>query len=281
MVKTLIAGDYQQVYQLAQSRKFGDVMGRLEKKVSFITGAGSGIGKATAEKFATEGSCVVVQDLNLASAQDVVENLGGSEHLALGGDVSDEKEMVNAFLEVSNKYGKLDVLVNNAGVSDLPDDGFKEVKEGKGPQIRHMSYGSFMKMLAIHAGGTFLCTQSAVPLMKDGGSIINLSSIAGLAGWGPIHYSSAKGAILSFTRAAARELGGLDIRINAVAPGVVETPMIKDLEKSMLDPLVMMSPLGRIGKAEEIASTILYLACSESSFVTGQWISPNGGLITS
>ena len=116
--------------------------------------------------------------------------------------------------------------------------------------------------------------------MSAGSSIVNLSSIAGLAGWGPVHYASAKGAILGFTRASSRELGGSGIRINAVAPGVVETPMIEDLDEALLAPLIMMSPLGRIGQAEEIASTILYLACGDSSFVTGQWISPNGGLIT-
>lgn len=129
-------------------------------------------------------------------------------------------------------------------------------------------------------GGTFICTQAAMPLMSAGSSIVNLSSIAGLAGWGPVHYASAKGAILGFTRASSRELGGLGIRINAVAPGVVETPMTEDLDEALLAPLIMMSPLGRMGQAEEIASTILYLSCDDSSFITGQWISPNGGLIT-
>lgn len=243
-------------------------MGKLEKKVALITGGGSGIGKATAKKFADEGALVVVQDFNEASAEEVAESLTGVGHFALSGDVSNEQDMENVFSEVKKRCETLDVLVNNAGISGNPGG------------LGSISHESFMRMLEVHMGGTFICTQSALPLMTAGGSIVNLSSIAGLAGWGPVHYASAKGAILGFTRASARELGGLGIRINAVAPGVVETPMTEDLDEALLAPLIMMSPLGRIGKADEIASAILYLACDDSSFITGQWISPNGGLVT-
>jgi 3-oxoacyl-[acyl-carrier protein] reductase len=144
-----------------------------------------------------------------------------------------------------------------------------------------MGYEPFMQMLAIHVGGTFLCTRAAVPLMLDGGSVVNLSSIAGIAGWGPAHYAAAKGAILGLTRSLARELGPHRIRVNAVAPGVIDTPMVDQLASAMLDPLVGMTPMGRIGEAAEIASTVLFLAGNDGAFVTGQWISPNGGLITS
>ena len=243
-------------------------MGKLEKKVALITGAGSGIGKAAAKKFADEGALVVVQDFNKVSAEEVSSSLPGPGHFALGGDVSNEQEMKDVFSEVKTRCERLDVLVNNAGVSGSP--------EGLGS----ITYESFMRMLAVNMGGTFICTRAALPLMNSGGSIVNLSSIAGLAGWGPAHYASAKGAILGFTRASARELGSLGIRINAVAPGVVETPMTEDLDETLLAPLIMMSPLGRIGQADEIAAAILYLACDDSSFVTGQWISPNGGLVT-
>jgi len=110
--------------------------------------------------------------------------------------------------------------------------------------------------------------------------VITMASIAGLAGWGPIHYSSAKGAILGFTRSAARELGAMGIRINAIAPGVIDTPMTAAVDEALLAPMVMMTPLNRKGTSEEIADTALHLASDESSFTTGQWISPNGGLIT-
>jgi len=243
-------------------------MGKLEKKVALITGAGSGIGKATAEKFADEGAQVVVQDFNKESAEEVSASLAGVGHFAMSGDVSNEQDMKSVFSEIEKRCKRLDVLVNNAGVAGGPEG------------LDSITPESFMRMLEVHMGGTFICTQAALPLMSAGSSIVNLSSIAGLAGWGPVHYASAKGAILGFTRASSRELGGSGIRINAVAPGVVETPMIEDLDEALLAPLIMMSPLGRIGQAEEIASTILYLACGDSSFVTGQWISPNGGLIT-
>tara|TARA_B100001142_G_C14338445_1_gene656840 strand:+ start:557 stop:1291 length:735 start_codon:yes stop_codon:yes gene_type:complete len=243
-------------------------MGKLEKKVALITGAGSGIGKATAERFADEGAQVVVQDFNEASAEEVSASLAGAGHFAMGGDVSNEEDMKRVFSEIEERFQRLDVLVNNAGVSGGPDG------------LGSITHDSFMRMLEVHMGGTFICTQAALPLMSAGSSIVNLSSIAGLAGWGPVHYASAKGAILGFTRASSRELGGLGIRINAVAPGVVETPMTEDLDEALLAPLIMMSPLGRMGQAEEIASTILYLSCDDSSFITGQWISPNGGLIT-
>ena len=243
-------------------------MGKLEKKVTLITGGGSGIGKATAKKFADEDAIVIVQDFDKESVEEVAGDLKGQGHLAIGGDVSNEEEMKHVFSEVADKYASLDVLVNNAGISGGPEG------------LSSITHESFMRMLEVHIGGTFICTQAALPLMSEGGSIVNLSSIAGLAGWGPVHYAAAKGAILGFTRSSARELGGLGIRINSVAPGVVETPMTEELDDSLLSPLVMMTPLGRIGQADEIASTILYLASDDSSFVTGQWISPNGGLIT-
>ncbi len=247
--------------------------GRLEGRIACITGAGSGLGRAMAIRFAEEGATVAAQDLRL-------HLLNGDGHRAFAGDVSDEAAMGAVFAEIYGAYGRLDIQVNNAGVDRLPGDGFDEMLAGEGPQISLMDHGAFIRMLAIHVGGTFLCTREAVKLMDRGGSVITLSSIAGLAGWGPVHYASAKGAILGFTKAACRELGAMGIRINAIAPGVIDTPMTAGVDEALLAPLVMMTPLGRKGTAEEIAATALYLASDESSFTTGQWLSPNGGLIT-
>ena len=254
--------------------------GRLAGKVACITGAGSGLGRAMALRFAEEGATIAAQDLRWETADETVKLLDGDGHRAFGGDVSDEGDMVSMFAQIHGAWGRLDVQVNNAGVSRLPGDGFEEMMAGEGSQITLMGYAAFSKMMAIHAGGTFLCTREAVKLMGEGGSVVTLSSIAGLSGWGPVHYSSAKGAVLGFTRAASKELGGMGIRINAIAPGVIDTPMTADVDEAMLAPLVTMTPLGRQGTAEEVADTALFLASSESSFITGQWISPNGGLIT-
>jgi len=254
--------------------------GRLDGRVTCITGAGSGLGRAIAERFAAEGATVVAQDLNVDAAGETIGLLGDGDHLAVGGDVSDEAAMVDAFAVIADRLGRVDVMVNNAGVDKLPGDGFDRMLAGEGPQITMMPTDVFSRMLAIHAAGTFTCTREAVKVMGAGSAVITMSSIAGVAGWGPVHYATAKGAILGFTKSAARELGGMGIRINAIAPGVIDTPMTAGVDEAMLAPMVMMTPLRRKGTADEIATTALFLASDDSSFITGQWISPNGGLIT-
>ena len=254
--------------------------GRLEGKIACITGAGSGLGRAIAERFAAEGATIVAQDLRVESADETVALLPDGDHMAQGGDVADPDAVAAVFAAIDERFGRLDIQVNNAGVDRLPNDGFDRMLAGEGAQILLMEHRAFTRMLEIHVGGTFACTQGAVGLMHDGGSVITMSSIAGIAGWGPVHYSAAKGAILAFTRAAARELGAMGIRINAIAPGVIDTPMTAKIDDAMLAPMIMMTPLGRKGTADEIASTALFLASDDSSFITGQSISPNGGIVT-
>jgi 3-oxoacyl-[acyl-carrier protein] reductase len=255
-------------------------MSRLEGKVVLITGAGSGIGKSTAELFSSEGATIIAQDIDSGAALETVKGLSGS-HLSVGGDVSNEDAVDLLFSEIKNEFEHLDILVNNAGISQVSGDGSERSGTEASPTIGTMSYPSFMRMFAVHAGGTFLCTKASVPLMGPGGSIVNLSSIAGLAGWGQVHYAAAKGAILGITRSLARELGPRGIRVNAAAPGLVETPMTANFPPERLETLLDFTPLGRIGDSREIAATLLFLASDDSSYITGQWISPNGGFLTS
>jgi 3-oxoacyl-[acyl-carrier protein] reductase len=164
-------------------------------------------------------------------------------------------------------------------VDHTPGDARERLLE-RGIQITHMTDEAWTRMLAIHLNGAFFCARAAAQLMLPArsGSIINLSSIAGLAGMGPIHYATAKGGVLGFTRSLARELGRFGIRVNAICPGAIDTPMTQSVPDVALKGMLAATPLGRLGHASEIASTAVFLACDDSSFITGQAISPNGGV---
>ena len=151
-----------------------------------------------------------------------------------------------------------------------------------GMLLVHMSDEGFTRMQEINVHGVFFCSREAVKLMlreKRGGASVNLSSIAGLSAQGPVHYAASKSAVLGLTRACARELGPHGIRVNALCPGVIDTPMAASIPEAAIAPLVGATPLRRMGQPEEIAAAAVYLVSEESSFVTGQWLSPNGGLV--
>ncbi|MDP6981445.1 MAG: glucose 1-dehydrogenase [Myxococcota bacterium] len=254
---------------------------RLEGKTAVITGGGSGIGKGTGECFAAEGARVALLDINQESAQKVVDGLAGEGHIAVACDVSDAASVASAFAEVDAAFGRVDILINNAGVDRTPGDGFEDLMKG-GLQLTLMSDDAFRRMLAINVEGVFFCAREAVKIMqreKTAGSIVNLSSIAGLVGLGPPHYAASKGAVLGFTKSCARSLGPLGIRVNAICPGVIETPMVAAVPDAALEHLKNTTPLGRTGQPEDIANLALYLASDESGFLTGEAISPNGGLV--
>ena len=254
---------------------------RLECKAAVVTGAVSGIGKSIAEHFAKEGARVALLDIRGETAEAVAGDLAGDGHIALAADVADSASVAKAFADADSAFGQVDIVVNNAGVDRVGGDGFDAAMKGE-IQILHMSDDSFRRMFAINVEGVFFGMREAVKIMQrvgTGGSIINMSSMAALAGLGLPHYAGSKAAVLGLTRSCARQLGPLGIRVNAVCPGVIDTPMTAEVPDFALKGLIQGTPLGRVGKAEDIATAVLYLASDESSFVTGQWMSPNGGLV--
>jgi len=254
---------------------------RLENNVAIITGGASGIGKATAEVFAREGASIAIADLNGGGAEAAAKSLPGSGHMGFACDVSDSARVDEVVAAVAERHGRIDVLMNNAGVDRLPNDGFDEAIARRELPILHMSDEALLKMLAIHIGGAVYFTRATVSTMlaAKAGSIINISSIAGLAGMGTAAYASAKGGLLGLTKSLARELGPAGIRVNAICPGVIATPMTAAVPDAFLEPMIAATPLRRKGDARDIAETALYLASNDSRFVTGQQISPNGGIV--
>ena len=266
--------------------------GRLEGKVALITGGGAGLGAGIARRFREEGAEIVVNDVSPGAAELVAKETDG---YALAADVSDSAAVARMFESLRQKSGRLDVLVNNAGVGAESDEVAQslartalaqaaEIAAG-GPVRSHvdrtveMSDEEWRRMLAVHLDGTFYCTREALKIMSPQGSgvILNLGSIMGTAGGaGLAHYCAAKGGILAFTRSVAREVVTRGIRVNAIAPGWIETAMTDPLGE-MRPLLEAQTPMGRFGETDDIAWAAVYLASEEAKYVTGQVLSPNGG----
>ena len=272
---------------------------KLEGRVALITGAGSGIGRAVARLFAHEGARVVANDLHAMTAKETVESLGAQAGAAraIQADVADSGQVKAMFAEVEREMGSLDVLVNNAGIAGTSaaererllqrsDARIMEMVSGQGVTThwditQDMPDEAWLRMIGVHLNGTFFCTREALRLMsrQNRGAIVNMSSVAGLMGLENVpHYSAAKAGILGFTRAVAREVGSRNIRVNAICPGFIDTPMTQQMSPLMRQAVTMRTPLGRWAEPEEVAKTALFLASDDSSFFTGQWLSPNGGL---
>ncbi len=272
---------------------------KLEGRVALITGAGSGIGRAIALLFAAEGARVIANDVNAESAQKTVSEMGAAKEKAraIRADVSDSGQVRAMFSEVASHFGTLDVLVNNAGISEAGPSRRDEInRKGEAQLAERMTGGDvqthwditqnmadeeWLTVLGVHLNGTFFCTREALKLMskKNRGSIINMSSVAALRGI-PIapHYGAAKGGILSLTRSLALEVSSRNIRVNAICPGWIDTPMTQDFSPMMKMALASQIPLSRFGRPEDVAATAVFLASDDSSYFTGQWLSPNGGL---
>ncbi|BCS81389.1 3-oxoacyl-[acyl-carrier-protein] reductase [Anaerocellum diazotrophicum] len=244
----------------------------LKDKVALITGASRGIGKAIALKFAQNGANVII---NYSSSQSQAESLKeeiekiGTKAIMIKCDVSNPDEVNQMFSQAEKEFGKIDILVNNAGVT-------------KDALILRMNEEDFDKVIAINLKGAFLCARAAAKIMvkQRFGNIINISSVVGIAGnMGQANYAASKAGIIGLTKSLAKELASRNIRVNAIAPGFIKTDMTEVLSDKIKESMLSSIPLGRFGEADEVANVALFLASNLSSYITGQVIVVDGGMI--
>ena len=243
---------------------------RLTNKVSIITGAAQGIGLATALKFAQEGATVIVCDVKQAGVDEAVAQCRAAGATAEGFvmDVTNRAVVDDVVAQVKAKFGRIDVLVNNAGIT-------------MDSSLKKMTIEQFDKVIDVNLRGVFHCTQAVADGMVAQGSgvILNASSIVGLYGnFGQTNYAATKFGVIGFTKTWSRELGAKGVRVNAVAPGFITTPMVKAMPENVLQSMEAKVPLKRLGEPEEIANVYAFLASDEASYINGAVISVDGGM---
>jgi len=243
---------------------------RLAGKVSIITGAGRGIGYATALKFGREGATVITCDINADQAQQAARDVAeaGGEAMGFRIDVRDPDSLTSMVEQVVARYGRIDCLVNNAGI----------VQDST---LKNMTEEQFDSVIEINLKGVYNCTKAVVDVMlkQNSGVILNASSIVGLYGnFGQTNYAASKFGVIGMVKTWARELGRKGIRANAVCPGFVSTPILGKIPEKVLKALEERVPLGRLAYPEEIANTFAFLASDEASYINGAVIEVSGGL---
>ena len=251
-------------------------MGRLEGKTALVTGAASGIGLQTSIRLAEEGARVMMTDINLEEGRQQAEKLGANATF-LKLDITEEEEWISVLDETVKRFDRLDILVNSAGMVLIAD-------------VEQITLEDWRKVHAVNLDGTFLGCKHGVRVMKEfgAGSIINLSSVSGMiGGFNLAAYNSSKGAVRMLTKSVALHCAraGYGIRCNSIHPTFIETPMLESMIRNSPDPekarqtLVRQVPLRRIGKPDDVANMIVYLASDESTFVTGTEMVIDGGVI--
>ncbi len=245
-------------------------MKRLEKKVCIITGAGQGIGAATAHKFAQEGAIVVVCDVKQAAVDDVAQACRAFGATAMGwvADVTDRPQVDAMVAAVLERFGRIDVLVNNAGIT-------------QDARLQKMTIEQFDRVIDVNLRGVFHCSQAVADVMvtQGSGAILNASSVVGIYGnFGQTNYAASKFGVIGFTKTWSRELGPKGIRVNAVAPGFVATPILDTIPDKVLAEMEHKVPLRRLGRPEEIANAYAFLASDEASYINGTVLEVAGGM---
>ncbi len=243
---------------------------RLSNKVSIITGSAQGIGLATALKFAREGAIVIVCDIKQAGVDEAVAQCraAGAQADGFVMDVTQRAMVDNVVAQVKEKYGRIDVLVNNAGIT-------------QDARLQKMTAEQFDRVIDVNLRGVFNCTQAVADGMVAQGSgvILNASSVVGLYGnFGQTNYAATKFGVIGFTKTWCRELGPKGVRINAVAPGFIATPMVAAMPEKVLQDLAGKVHLRRVGKPEEIANVYAFLASDEASYINGEVLEVSGGI---
>jgi len=244
---------------------------RFDGKVVLVTGAAQGIGKATALKFASEGAKLVLCDVRLESMSGISEELvaANAEFLNYAVDVVNRVQIMDMVKDVVSKWGKIDVLINNAGIT-------------ADSQMLKMPEEDFDKVISVNLKGVYNCTQIVAPIMVQNGSgvILNASSVVGIYGnFGQTNYAATKWGVIGMTKTWAKELGKKGIRVVAVAPGFVATPMVQKMPEKVIEMMKAKSPLNRLGTPEDIANAYAFLASDDASFITGTVLSVDGAVV--
>lgn len=240
----------------------------LQNKTAVITGAAQGIGFAIAQRFIAEGAKVVVADINGAEAAAAAANLGGATvAVGVACNVTSSSDVENALATAVEQFGSFDVMVNNAGIT-------------RDATMRKMTEDMFDQVIAVHLKGTWNGTRLAGAIMREqgSGSIVNMSSLSGKIGLaGQTNYSAAKAGIVGLSKAAAKELAHLGVRVNSIQPGLIRTAMTEAMPQKVWDQKIDEIPMGRAGEVDEIAKVALFLASDLSSYMTGTVLEVTGG----
>ncbi|MBR9829324.1 MAG: SDR family oxidoreductase [Oceanospirillales bacterium] len=238
-----------------------------QDKVVFVTGAGQGMGQAIVKHFAAEGAKVAAIDINQEAAEATAAAAEGNV-IAIACDISNSESVKGAMAQVKDAFGRLDVVVNNAGVGSV--DAFLDTPDE-----------NWERVIGVNLTGTFLCCREGARLMSENGSgvIINVSSSAAMSGEGPSHYVASKAGVIGLTRSIARELAPTGIRVNTLVPGATNTPMMQGIPDEWMEQMISAIPLGRMAEPEDIARVASFLASDDAGFITGQNIAVNGGMV--